>query len=154
MCCTGRSAPAAAGSPWSGRRPAAPYARRTAASCTRRARRGCPPPRPATPKRESQGVMGAVAKRLAAGGLAAAKPHFLAFLGGVGKRRQAGPGMRAVAERLVAAAPAGAPEIALAGLDGDIIRRLLRRDRISHASSPFAPVVPSPVASPCGPARL
>src|SRR5579859_4095329 len=59
----------------------------------------------------SELVVGAVAARPAAGGLAAAEPDFLA-----GRRLEedgfdAGPGMGAVAEGLFRAAPASAPEI-------------------------------------------
>src|SRR5262249_11488583 len=90
--------------------------------------------------KRSERVVGTVAERLALGRLAAAEPHFLGLFRGVKHRREAGPLVRAVTERLLAASPASAPEIALSLFDGDVVRRLLRRDRLLHLSS-----LPSPL---------
>src|SRR5262249_31799830 len=59
-----------------------------------------------------QVVVGAVAERLVAALLAAAEQHLLAvLLGDISYRADARADMRAVAERLRLAAPAGAPDI-------------------------------------------
>src|SRR5205807_9232959 len=105
-------------------------------------------PQPHYVHRESERIMGSVAERLAAGRLAAAQPHFLGLLGDEGHRRQPGVLVRAVAERLVAAAAASAPEVPLALFDGDAVGRLLRRDRCVHLSSlPLPLLVSAPVCS-------
>src|SRR5580704_4809966 len=88
-----------------------------------------------------QAIMRPVAKRLTLGGLATAEPNLPGFLGGVQNRGQAGVLVRAVAKRLAFAAPARAPEIALAGFDGDAVRRVLRWNRSVHLSSPPSPLL-------------
>src|SRR3546814_8518826 len=67
-----------------------------------------------------------------AGRLAAAEEHVLRgarFVGHRGKNRAA---VRAVAERLLLAAPAGAPEVLLSGLDGNLDGRLLGWNQGRH----------------------
>src|SRR5579871_1045546 len=88
--------------------------------------------RPAT----SEALMRAVAHGLALGLLAAAEPHRLRFLGLELNRGQARALVGTVAERLILAAPAGAPEIALAGFDIDLIGRLLGNYRLFHDALP------------------
>src|SRR5262249_36159965 len=87
--------------------------------------------------------VGSVAERLVPGRLAAAEPQFLGLAGEVGDRGHAGALVRAVTEGLIAAAPASAPEIPLALLDGEIVGRLLRRDRSVHLSSLPSPLLVS-----------
>src|SRR5690349_14292026 len=106
----------------------------------RRRRRALRPRQSAT---ASQGVVGPVAERLAAGCLAAAEPNLFGRLGGERDRRQSRVLMRAVAERLRGAAPAGAPEIALSGLDIDAIGLFLRGYRSVHPSSLPLPLIVS-----------
>ena len=62
-------------------------------------------------------VVRAVAKRPRAGVFAAAEDHILIGFGFEQNRRESGARMRAVAERLIGRASAGAPEVALAGFD-------------------------------------
>src|SRR5690349_8628593 len=78
-------------------------------------------------------IMSAVAKRLGAGGLAAAKPQLLAVGRLIHDGLDAGPGMGAVAEGLFLAAAAGAPEVGAPGDDVDAVGRLLGGDRIGHS---------------------
>src|SRR5215472_13052519 len=94
-----------------------------------------------------EAVMGPVAERRLARGLATAEPELPVLLRGVHHRRDAGALVRAVAERLSLAASAGAPEIALARFDGDAVRRLLRWDRSVHLSSPPSPLLLSAPAA-------
>src|SRR5438046_3115065 len=111
----------------------------------------CPsvlPPAAARPRgyrahQESERVVGSVAARLAAGRFAAAQPDFFCLLGDKGNRGNAGDLVRAVAERLVAATAASAPEVALAFFDGDVVGRLLRRDWCFHLSSLPSPLLVS-----------
>src|SRR5271155_1140443 len=84
----------------------------------------------------SQGVVRTVAERLAAGRLAPAEPNLLGDLGGKRDRSQPGALMRAVAEGLRGAAPAGTPEVPLAGLDIDAVGLFLRGYRTFHTFSP------------------
>src|ERR1700757_1949367 len=80
-------------------KPASAWRRRTAESCSppMRGGRGWPRPAPAGPR--SHAVMSAVAEWLPAGLLAAAQPHFFAYLGGEWYRGEPGALVRAVAER-------------------------------------------------------
>src|SRR5260370_39808575 len=71
----------------------------------------------------SERIMGSVAERLAARRLAAAEPDFFGLPGGKSHRGQPGVLVRAVAERLIAAAAASAPEVPLAFFDGDVVGR-------------------------------
>src|SRR5262249_4106915 len=104
---------AAARSPQRGRPgPAFPVPTKTGRN--RRARRDRQALRHAPPVPRSQALVGPVAERLAARLLAAAEPNLLARRGGEWDRGQPGAFVRAVAKRLAGAAPAGAPEIALA----------------------------------------
>src|SRR5438067_8625309 len=80
----------------------------------------------------SQRVVGTVAERFPLGRLAAAEPQLFGLGGDIGHRHDAGIFVRAVAERLRLTATAGAPEVALALFDGDVIGRLLRRNRCGH----------------------
>src|SRR5262252_5857034 len=104
----------------------------TKSSRNRKARGGRSAAHPVRCAYVSQAGVRTVAERLAAGRLAAAEPDFLGRLGGERDRGQPGALVRAVAERLVGAAPAGAPEIALAGLDGDAVGLFLRGYRFGH----------------------
>src|SRR6185437_12558684 len=94
------------------------------------ARSAAAPPRAGRPLTapRSQLVVRAVAERLAGGRLAAAQPDLAGCLGLEHHRGEAGALMGAVAEGLRRAAPAGAPEIFLAGLDHGGVRRLLGRN--------------------------
>src|SRR5260370_34633712 len=92
--------------------------------------------RPARYAQRSQAVVGTVAVRLAAGRLAAAEPDLFGRLGGERDRGQPGVLVRAVAKRLAGAAPAGAPEISLAGLDSDAVGLFLCWDRFAHSVFP------------------
>src|SRR6516162_571932 len=80
----------------------------------------------------SQAGVRTVAERPAAGRLATAEPDFLGRRGGARDRGQSGALVRAGAERLVGAPPASAPEIPLAGLDGDAVGLLLSGYRFGH----------------------
>src|SRR5713226_7219231 len=93
---------------------------------------------PAQPAQGSQAVVRTVAERLAGGRFAAAEPDLFSRLGSERNRRQPGALMRAVAEGLRGAAPAGAPEIPLTGLDGDAVGLFLRGYRCVHS---FAPAI-------------
>src|SRR5579863_1867501 len=119
----------------------------TRAHATRRCRRRRLDPSRNFRNRWSEALMRAVAERLAAGRLAAAQPHRPALLRGEGERGEADGLVRAVAEGLSTAAPAGAPEVPLAFLDGDLIGRLLRRNRFSHLSSPPLPLLLSALST-------
>src|SRR5437660_3393170 len=141
-----------------------PRCSRTAAQCQRTgaiARRSCrdddtsfgaasygSPPRPHRAHPGSERIMGSVAERLAARRLAAAQPDFFGLLGDEGHRGQAGVLVGAIAERLIAAAAASAPEVPLALFDGDVVGRFLRRDRCVHLSYLPSPLlVSAPVCS-------
>src|SRR3546814_2536822 len=67
-----------------------------------------------------------------AGRLAAAEEHVLRGARFVGHRGKTRAAVRAVAERLLLAAPAGAPEVLLSGLDGNLEGRLLGWNRGRH----------------------
>src|SRR3546814_13570598 len=67
-----------------------------------------------------------------AGRLAAAEEHVLRGARFVGHRGKTRAAVRAVAERLLLAAPAGAPEVLLSGLDGNLEGRLLGWHRGRH----------------------
>src|SRR4051812_16925784 len=79
--------------------------------------------------------MRTVAERLGAGCLATAEPNFLGLLGREQHWREPGSLMRAVAERLLRAAPAGAPEILAPSLHGETVRPLLGGNRFAHDPS-------------------
>src|SRR3954465_12306675 len=96
----------------------------------------------------SERVVRAVAERHVGGPLPAAEPDLLALLGGIGERAEAGALVRAIAERLREAAAAGAPEIAFSGLDDEIVRLFLSRDRRVHLSPPAVPRCVSPARTP------
>src|SRR5271163_3016966 len=105
---------------------------RTKTSCTRKGKEDRRALLPAPPNPGSQSVVRTVAERLAGCLLAAAQPDL--FAGGGGERDRCEPSalMGAVAERLVGAAPAGAPEIPLAGFDGDAVGLFLCWNRFGH----------------------
>src|SRR4051794_22507647 len=111
----------------------------TAMADTASAARALPPLDRNGTGRPSERVVRAVAERLVGGRLAAAEPDLLALLGGIGERAETGALVRAVAERLAEAAAAGTPEIAFPGLDRDVVRLFLSRDRRVHLSPPAVP---------------
>src|SRR6516165_3030019 len=108
----------------------------TKARHSRKERKALSPPHSVRCARVSQTGVGTVAERLAAGRLAAAEPDFLGRRGGERDRGQPGALVRAVAEGLVGAPPASAPEIPLPGLDGDAVGLLLRGYRFGHSLFP------------------
>src|SRR6185369_11381287 len=80
-----------------------------------------------------------VAHRRAVGLLAAAEPDRGGFLGLVLLGHEARPLMGTVAEGLLLAAPAGAPEIVPPGLHIDLIGRFLRHHSLFHHTLPSPP---------------
>src|SRR5690606_21280055 len=86
--------------------------------------------------RRSDAAVGAVAERTVLGMLAAAEPDLLRRLRFVGQRRELAALVRAVAEGLVLALAAGAPEIALPSLHLDAIGRFLCDPGLRHALLP------------------
>src|ERR1700686_3099525 len=90
--------------------------------------------------------MAAIAERPLARALAGAEKHLLALGGLELDRREAGDLVRTVAERLRLRAPAGAPPIALAGLDFDRDWCPPADFRFAHAAAP-----PPSVASQASP---
>src|SRR6266581_2599601 len=127
--------------PASAANPSSISARRACAA--RRCRCARLDPEPNAGNRRSERLVRAVAEGLAAGRLAAAQPDRTGLLRGEGKRGEADFLVRTVAEGLVAAVPAGTPEVPLAFLDGGLIGRLLRRDRFGHLSSLPSPLLMS-----------
>src|SRR5215475_12353896 len=99
-----------------------------------------------------QPLMAAVAHRAAAGALAGAEPSLLRLLSLPLDRRERRALVRAVAERLRLRAPAGAPPIALAGLDIDRQRRAAADFRLCAHAHVHAP--PASVASHASPQAL
>src|SRR5262249_51130317 len=110
------------------------------------------PPRRGRPRIRgaSQLLMAAVAHGPIAGALAGAEPGLLRLLRLPLDRRKPRALVRAVAERLALRAPAGAPPVALAGLDVDRERSPSADFRLCiHAGAP-----PASVASHASPQAL
>src|SRR6266849_3487320 len=96
--------------------------------------------------------MAAVAHRLLVAALASAEPGLLDLLGLPFDRRESRALVRAVAERLLLRAPAGAPPIAFAGLDID--RERLPSADLRFCAHAHAVAPPASVANHASPHAL
>src|SRR5262245_22468613 len=88
---------------------------------------------------QSEHVVSAVAERLVIGALAAAKVEGARRFGDEAVRLKARDLVRAVAERLLGRASAGAPEIGPARFERHLVGTLLGTDRLVRHQSSLAP---------------